>query len=258
MGDASEPLADAGPAAPRPVVPRLERLNHLELTPQRLAFRRVAGEMRQIIDRLTATAASAEELDEAAAELAKISAVLAQHPKGRPYEGFAELANASVNDNTQDERLAALAAELYATFDHSPIIGLANPLSPPVSLRFEEDRVVGTVNFGSAYEGPPGCVHGGYVAAVFDEMLGSAQGLSGIQGMTAYLHVDYRSPTPLMRDLELTAWVDRVDRRKVFCKGEIRIGGVLCAEAEGLFVGMDPDKFRNLLAERDERIPAVE
>ena len=42
------------------------------------------------------------------------------------------------------------------------------------------------------------------------------------------------------------------------CKGEIRIGGVLCAEAEGLFVGMDPDKFRNLLAERDERIPAVE
>ena len=237
----------------RAVVPRLDRLNHLELTPQRLAFRKVAAEMRAIIESLTATAATADELDAAADELAGIAEVLRAHPKGRPYEGFAEIANALTNDEPPTERLAALAAELYATFDHSPFIGLANPLSPPLSLRLESDRVVGTATFGSAYEGPPGCVHGGYVAAAFDETLGSAQALSGIQGMTAYLHVDYRSPTPLHKELRLAAWVDRVDRRKVFCKGTIHVGDALCAEAEGLFVGMDPDKFRSLLEARELR-----
>jgi hypothetical protein len=43
------------------------------------------------------------------------------------------------------------------------------------------------VTFGSAYEGPPGCVHGGYVAAAFDEMLGFVQSLGGNPGMTARL-----------------------------------------------------------------------
>ena len=28
-----------------------------------------------------------------------------------------------------------------------------------------DDRIVGRARFGVAYEGPPGCVHGGYVAA---------------------------------------------------------------------------------------------
>ena len=46
---------------------------------------------------------------------------------------------------------------------------------------------IATVTFGSAYEGPPGCVHGGYVAAAFDEMLGFVQSLGGNPGMTARL-----------------------------------------------------------------------
>ena len=87
--------------------------------------------------------------------------------------------------------------EWAATFDHSPFIGLANPLSPPVELEYSGDRVIARVTFGAAYEGPPGCVHGGYVAATFDEVLGAAQSLSGDQGMTAHLEIDYRRPTPL-------------------------------------------------------------
>lgn len=245
----SDDSADARPPAS---VPRIERLSQLELTPQRLAFRRVAAEMRDIIELLTATTASAEELDEAANALADIAAVLRSHPKGRPYEGFAELANAQGPVDLDPATLANLAAELHATFDHSPFIGLANPLSPPVTLKMEPTRTVGTVTFGSAYEGPPGCVHGGYVAAAFDELLGSAQSLSGMQGMTAYLHVDYRSPSPLRRELNLEAWVERAEGRKVFCRGTLRVGEVLCAEAEGLFIAMNPQKFRDLLANRSD------
>lgn len=69
---------------------------------------------------------------------------------------------------------------MYATFDHSPFIGLANPLSPPMSLHMHSDEVTGTVTFGSAYEGPPGNVHGGYVAAVFRRAVGLHPGASRV------------------------------------------------------------------------------
>ncbi|MCB1028338.1 MAG: PaaI family thioesterase [Microthrixaceae bacterium] len=231
------------------LVSRIQRLEQLEITPQRAAFRRVAAEMRDIIESLTSTSTGAAELDAISDELAEIAKVLRTHPKGRVYEGFAELANAGklTPDNPE---VQALAAEMFATFDHSPFIGLANPLSPPMSLHMHDDHVTGSVTFGSAYEGPPGNVHGGYVAAAFDELLGSTQGLSGAQGMTAYLHTDYRSPTPLHTELTLKAWVhDRVDR-KIWVRGSIHVGDRLTAECEGLFISMRPGKFTQLLNER--------
>ena len=39
-------------------------------------------------------------------------------------------------------------------------------------LGVADEHVVGHVVFGDAYEGPPGCVHGGFIAAAFDEVLG--------------------------------------------------------------------------------------
>ncbi|MGL4298866.1 MAG: hypothetical protein ACRCW4_07280, partial [Candidatus Neomicrothrix subdominans] len=100
------------------VVSRIQRLEQLEITPQRTAFRRVAAEVRSIIEGLTSTSTDAEALDAMADDLAKIAGVLAAHPKGRVYEGFAELANAGrlTADNPE---VQALAAEMYATFDHS-------------------------------------------------------------------------------------------------------------------------------------------
>ena len=256
MGEADEATSETGEArrARFPnsdVVSRIERLEQLDITPQRTALRRVAAEVRSIIEGLTSTSTDAEALDHMAEELAAIAGVLAEHPKGRVYEGFAELANAGrlTPDNPE---VQALAAEMYATFDHSPFIGLANPLSPPMSLHLHDDEVTGSVTFGSAYEGPPGNVHGGYVAAVFDELLGSTQGLSGAQGMTAYLHTDYRSPTPLHRELTMRAWIhDRVDR-KIWVRGTIHDGDRLTAECEGLFISMQPGKFKQLLNDRAE------
>jgi len=138
--------------------------------------------------------------------------------------------------------------------DDSPFIGLANPLSPPVRLDYNDDltKVVGEVTFGSAYEGPPGCVHGGYVAAVFDELLGATQSLSGAQGMTAHLDVDYRSPTPLGAQLRLEGWLDRRDGRKIYARGAMYVGDTLTAEAEGLFIAFDHEKFRALLDQQHQ------
>lgn len=228
--------------------PRIEGLAGLETTPRRIEERRLAAAIREVIDLLVTTTASTAELARAADDMEALAAVLVAYPRGQTYRGFAESANAG-SEIAWHERSDQ---EWAAVFDHSPFIGLANPLSPPMSLHMHSDEVTGTVTFGSAYEGPPGNVHGGYVAAVFDELLGSTQGLSGAQGMTAYLHTDYRSPTPLHTELTMRAWVhDRVDR-KIRVRGTIHAGERLTAECEGLFISMQPGVFKQLLNDRAE------
>jgi len=124
----------------------------------------------------------------------------------------------------------------------SPIVGEASPLSPRLDWRvLDEGGVEGWGAFGAAYEGPPGFVHGGWVACAFDEMLGIANISSGNPGMTARLTVHYRRPTPLFRELRFRAWVERVEGRRIMSKGEVWDGATLTAEADGVFVQPRPE-----------------
>jgi len=230
--------------------PRVDKLHGLPPTERRVAARRLANVTREIIDRLSSTSASAEELSAAADQLDAVAQLLALLPAGSEYEGFAEAANAGDAMAQRRRLIEDDDPEAWAQFDFSPFIGLANPMAPPLVLRYEGERIVADVTFGSAYEGPPGCVHGGYVAGAFDEVLGAAQSLSGTQGMTASLKVDYRSPTPLREALRIEAWVDRRDERKIWVVGTLHAGDRLCAEASGLFIAFDPEKFLALLEAR--------
>ena len=223
--------------------PRIEALAALELTPRRVEVRRLAQAMRDIIEALVSSTAETEDLASAADDLERLADALGALPGGQTYQGFAEAAIAGELPE---------GAEGWAFFDHSPFIGLANPMSPPMHIAFEGDRVVCDVTFGSAYEGPPGCVHGGYVAGAFDELLGAAQSLSGTQGMTAHLGVDYRRPTPLHVPLRMEGWVDRREGRKIWAKATIVADGELRAEADALFIAFDPADFVRLLEARDE------
>ena len=98
-----------------------------------------------------------------------------------------------------------------------------------------------TAPFGAPYEGPPGFVHGGWIACAFDEVLGIANIASGNPGMTARLTVHYRKPTPLFRELRFRAWVDRVEGRRIMSQAEVYDGDTLTAEAEGIFVQPRPE-----------------
>ncbi len=207
------------------------------LTARRREQRRLAGQMRTVIDRLVATSAPDEALRFAADSLERLAAEFDQYPQGNTYEGFAEAANAGGDQG--------------AFFDHSPLIGQANPLSPPVVIEPDGDRIEGRVTFGAAYEGPPGCVHGGYLAAAFDEVLGSAQSLAGRPGMTGTLTVRYRSPTPLHTPLRFEARVTGVEGRKIFTAGQCHAGDLLTAEAEGIFISISPERVDELRALRD-------
>lgn len=216
---------------------RWQEVADSDLTPRQAEQRRLADQLRHVIARLVATSAPEASLRYAADALERLAAEFDDYPQGTTYEGFAEAANAG-----GDQR---------AFFDHSPLIGQANPLAPPIHIRVEADRIDGRVTFGAAYEGPPGCVHGGYLAAAFDEVLGAAQSLAGRPGMTGTLTVRYRAPTPLHEPLRFEGEVAGVEGRKIFTVGRCYAGEALTAEAEGTFISVPRERMEELRAQRD-------
>ena len=230
-----EPLTEGGEGAG--VEDRIDRLRNAEVTPRRAEMRRLGDATRRVIARLVATKATENELKAAADALEQIAETLEKYPQGRLYEGFAESANAG---------------DPHAFFDHSPVMGVANPLAPPLRLEVRDGKVHGRVYFGPAYEGPPGAVHGGYVACAFDEVLGLAQSIGGNPGMTGTLTIKYRRPTPLHTDLRFEAGIDRVDGRKIFTSGQLYADDELTAEAEGIFISVDLSKVAELMAKRNQ------
>jgi acyl-coenzyme A thioesterase PaaI-like protein len=235
--------------------PRIDKLHELPPTERRNAMRRLAQAGRDVIELMSSSSATAEELDSASESLEAVAELLRGHSGDADYFGVSELANAGADLMAERRRMVDEGdPEAWAGFDHSPFIGLANPMSPPLRMGYEGEMVVCDVTFGSAFEGPPACVHGGYVAAAFDEVLGAAQSLSGEQGMTARLIVNYRTPTPLHQALRIEAWLERREGRKIFVHGRmVTVGeGRLTAEAEGLFIAFDSAKFAALLEKRAE------
>ncbi|HVN36806.1 MAG TPA: PaaI family thioesterase [Myxococcota bacterium] len=201
--------------------------------------RRLAFAMRLVIERLVTSNAPEEELRRAADGLERYAEQLRNHPKLRYVHGFGE---------------SATAGDVGAFFDQSPMIGLANPLAPPIRLSQTGPRSAqGLVTFGSAYEGPPGSVHGGFVAAAFDEVLGYVQSLGERPGMTGTLIVRYRSPTPLHTELRFEAELVGMEGRKIFTKAHVVGDGRVCAEAEGIFISVARERFAELEAKRAER-----
>jgi len=206
--------------------------------------RRLADAMRLVIERLVPSNAPVDELRAAAEGLERYAEALTAHPRLERVRGHAE---------------SATAGDVGAFFDQSPLIGLANPLAPPITVgKTGERSAAATVTFGSAYEGPPGSVHGGFLAAAFDEVLGYVQSLTGNPGMTGTLTVRYRKPTPLHTELYFEAKIVKFDGRKILTHGKVWAGELLTAEAEGLFISIGTQLYEKLVKKRDEFEAAFE
>lgn len=184
--------------------------------------KRLADELRRVISRLVLVRPSAQELAEAADRARAFADRLDELPP-RGGEGVISEAGLQPFDHVR----------------HSPLSGTGNPIAPPLELwtsgtdEVGNPLTAGRVTFGAAYEGPPAHVHGGHLAAMFDELLGLAQGQAGF---TATLTVTYRRPSPLGTELTLRGWVERIEGRKRWVRGTCSLGDLLLCEAEGLFV----------------------
>jgi hypothetical protein len=204
------------------------------------AKRVLADSVRQLMDCLCATDAPEEELLAIAAQVQKSAERFQVQPRMTNLPGVAE---------------GSLAGGMEMFMDRSPLVGRSNPLAPPVTLDPDHAAKIvrGSVYFGRAYEGAPGCVHGGFVAATFDEALGLACVFSGVPGMTGEITVRYRKPTPLEVPLRLEARFDRQDGRKIYNSGELYAGDVLVAESTGIFISIPREKFEALRQAQLER-----
>ena len=223
---------------------------------RRAARHDLTRQLRHLIDALMNSEADEETWRSAVDTISALNTRFDSFGHRSSFEGYAESANAG--DEISAHNFAAMAS-MSEIFDHSPVLGLANPTAPPLSLRLEGDKVLGEATFGGAYEGPPGCVHGGWIAATFDELLGMTQSLSGSAGMTGRLTVNYRSPTPLRVPIRWEGEIVRVDGRKIFTTGRsyVERGGqwTLTAEAEGLFISVPRERFQQMALDRDDSRP---
>lgn len=191
---------------------------------------------RALVRELADTTASVETLAKVTALVTEAAELLAAGPHGRHYMGVAE---GSISNGSD-----------LSFVDWSPFVGPMSALAPPIDVEVTDEMVIGRVCYPLAYEGPPGFVHGGMIAAGFDEILGFAQALSGQSGMTGRLEITYRSPTPLRDEVVYRAWVESISGRKVTCHATLTHGETLCAESVGLFISMNPEKLAGFIAAR--------
>lgn len=122
------------------------------------------------------------------------------------------------------------------------LVGHGQTLVPAFVLHEGTDNEVrGSVRFGSYYHGGGGALHGGIVPLMFDEILGHLCHRGGRKAArTAFIKADFRSVTPLNKELTIEGQIDRIDGRKRFVSGRLLDGERVCAEVTALFVELLP------------------
>jgi uncharacterized protein (TIGR00369 family) len=129
------------------------------------------------------------------------------------------------------------------------LCGRQNPVG--LKLDFYEDREAEQVRVEfvvpDEYQGYPGVVHGGIVAAILDETAGRAVMVRGSDEdlfATLRLTVRYRRPTPTGTPLIAVGWVERMGGMGARVAGEIRLpDGTVTAECEATVASV-PEEFR--------------
>ncbi|CPZ50016.1 PaaI family thioesterase [Mycobacteroides abscessus] len=118
-----------------------------------------------------------------------------------------------------------------------------NILLVPMTIEsFDNGVLTGTATFGRYHLGRNGAVHGGCLGLLFDTIFGTGSLLlTDLRKLrTAYLNINYRKITPIEKELRYDCTLDRVEGRKVFMTGRLLDGDEVLAEADALFVKLNP------------------
>ncbi len=204
------------------------------VSPEVAAARRATVALRRIIAATANNDAPAETLATAADTLEQIADDLEPHARTSRYEGTGGI---------------QLGGDNSVILESHPMMGPSNAIAPPMVITREASRARGTVTYTHQYEGPPGRVHGGFIAAAFDQVVGAAAALSGQVFFTGTLSVTFLAPTPLHEPLVYEATLDRVEDRRLHASGRLLSDGKVTAEAEGIFVTVPKSTFHAAMSD---------
>ena len=183
----------------------------------RAVYEPLAGAVRELIDATIRTEVDADTVavitDQIEAATARLRAVQCDGPFGGRF-------------TTGGDRMAW----------GNPVIGIRNPIAPPLTFGHEADGTIVTdFHLGAAYEGPPGHVHGGVSALVLDHVLGEVAADAENPRFTGTITLRYLRPTRLGR-LHAEARITRTDGFKAYAAGHLADDEGVTVEAEGVFI----------------------
>jgi acyl-coenzyme A thioesterase PaaI-like protein len=175
-------------------------------------------------------------------------------------ESVRELIDATIRTEVEPDAVAAVRAQIDAATERlrsrqcvgpfgvrytsggdrmawgNPVIGIRNPIAPPVVIEHGPDGgVYADFHVGAAYEGPPGHLHGGVSALVLDHVLGEIAANAASPRFTGTITLRYLRPTRLGR-LHAEARIVRTEGVKAYASGHLSDDEGITVEAEGVFI----------------------
>ncbi|MFW2381308.1 MAG: PaaI family thioesterase [Acidimicrobiales bacterium] len=200
------------------------------LAERREAVAELGGALRELISSAIGTEATVDVLRTATADAQTLAAVLGEQQR-RPEEP------SSVDDLRRGQRL------------FNPVVGVANPVAPPMRVEINDGAAVGWCTLDWRYEGPFTFAHGGVSALLLDQIMGYAVAAAGHPGVTGRLEVRYRTAVPLGQPLRLEAKFIDVLGVRAAVRGSISLAGEpdsALVEAEGRFLALRPEQAERL------------
>lgn len=92
--------------------------------------------------------------------------------------------------------------------------------------------------------GPPGYCHGGFIAAILDESMGTCCWLNGLLVMTAKMELRCKTKLPINNEYIATAYIKSMKGRRVTAAAEISDNSdKVYAAAEGTFLSIPVEKL---------------
>lgn len=182
----------------------------------------------------------------------------------------------------QDTAITACVYQMRRSRHNDPAVTSTQSEAGPRPMVSEVRAFFST---GSGVNGFPGVAHGGFVAAIVDEVMGflinsnrtatesaasppenvsnSGQshqqnvplGPPGSSVVTAELTIKYRRPVPTGETLLVYAWIEKVEGRKIFVKGTVEgEERQILSEGYGSFVALKPGVKAPDMRERAAKI----
>jgi acyl-coenzyme A thioesterase PaaI-like protein len=126
--------------------------------------------------------------------------------------------------------------------------GADNEICLGIVPEYVDGKVIADLEFHPRFEGGPGLVHGGAIAAFFDDLIGYVPMTHMRPAVTANLCVNYRKPIPLGVTIRGEAWMTASDGRKLWCEAVgYAADGTVIVEVTSLFLEVSAEHFTHAL-----------